>query len=47
MVSLSADLGTPETAVTHQIADMVDRPDGQDEAGSVDDCFWDIASIAR
>jgi hypothetical protein len=26
-------------------ADRVDRPDGQDEAGSADDCFWDVATI--
>jgi hypothetical protein len=35
-MSLSAELGTPDTAVTHQIADIANRPVEPDAAGSLD-----------
>lgn len=41
------DLGTPETAVAHRIADMIDHLGGSVNEGSVDDSVWDFASIAR
>ena len=43
--SLSADLGTPEMAAAPQIADILDRPGEPDNAGPVDGCFWDVATI--
>jgi hypothetical protein len=35
-MSLPAELGTPDTSVTHQIADVADRPGEPDAAGSLD-----------
>jgi hypothetical protein len=43
--SLSADLGTPETAAAPQIADVCDSPVEPDDAGSGDGCLWDVASM--
>ena len=44
---LSADRATRETAVATRIADIVDRPDGRGDAGSIDVSLWDKATIAK
>jgi hypothetical protein len=45
--SLCADIGPMQMAVAHRIADIVHRADGRDGAGSIDVCYWDVASIAQ
>jgi hypothetical protein len=38
-------LSTPEMAVAHRIADMIDHLGGSVKDGSVDDSYWDVATI--